>query len=353
MSNPNIIPLEWEPRDTPYPITPIDHESTYVPSDLVDFAQKAPTKHVVAGRALVVTDSEWLAYPGQDTKAFVQYLSQEGVAEAPEVHGIIDKLTTIRALREYMSAKVGHWPLGSNANPVRVYYDSEWAPRQVDGKTINITLAQQFAYTIEGRCNMMVVHYSAQSGGAMSIDYALMLLAERMAKQGIKAPTVKAGTKYRTRQGREKTGNERLDYAIRVNGALTIQLVAHWGAGDMRAFGVPRKATNGMQGVEAISKGYATLPGKSIKLACWDKLRNKQYLIRYTVGDSINHAPDKASSLEALGKAVGIEKLTVNQRNISQMDNFRREDPEAYWHYAVRDPLVAMAYIDAIYGVNG
>ena len=79
---------------------------------------------------------------------------------------------------------------------------------------------------------------------------------------------------------------------------------------------------------------------------------NYYYPISLHIRDSMCSAPAGASSLSALGKAVGVPKLELPTGCIEHMDTLLLDRPDLYMEYASTDAVIALLYTSAVYGIN-
>ena len=73
---------------------------------------------------------------------------------------------------------------------------------------------------------------------------------------------------------------------------------------------------------------------------------------KLSVRDTLNHAPPKQGSLEVLGTAIGVSKVSIPDHIKAHMDTFLLTDPIAYFEYASTDSVVTLLYSSSLYGVN-
>ena len=59
-------------------------------------------------------------------------------------------------------------------------------------------------------------------------------------------------------------------------------------------------------------------------------------------------APLNFKSLKALGDLVGFKKLEMSQNEIENMDVIRKEDPDRFIDYALRDAVICVKYLNEI-----
>lgn len=79
---------------------------------------------------------------------------------------------------------------------------------------------------------------------------------------------------------------------------------------------------------------------------------NYFYPITLHIRDSLCSAPAGESSLDALGKVVGVPKIELSDDQISHMDAVLTDTPALYIDYASRDAVITMLYTSAVYGIN-
>lgn len=116
-----------------------------------------------------------------------------------------------------------------------------------------------------------------------------------------------------------------------------IRLIAHFAAAEWAALRDRDKLASVLQ---IIRKSPITLGAQSVTL----KLSNRSVTCGVEVVDTTLIAPAPFRALGAIGKVLGLPKVTLPQGAISRMQDLRREDPELFNRYAITDTRIALAY---------
>ncbi len=142
------------------------------------------------------------------------------------------------------------------------------------------------------------------------------------------------------------------DYSEYNDTALPITLLFHTGIADLTGFSfndfdkdVLRRVSSVSGGLVSIL-GYYTYPSDVFRY--WNF-----YPIHIVIRDTMCFAPAKSKSLENLGRAIGVEKLSLMDGYCK--DDMRRymvEQPADYMEYAVNDAVVTLLYASSLWGYN-
>lgn len=142
------------------------------------------------------------------------------------------------------------------------------------------------------------------------------------------------------------------DYSDYNDKALPVTLLFHTGVADLTGFGfgdfdkdVLRRVSSVSGGLVSIL-GYYTYPSDVFRYWTY-------YPIHIVIRDTMCFAPAKSKSLENLGKAIGVDKLSLlDGYSKDDMRRYMVEQPINFMEYAVNDALVTLLYASELWGYN-
>lgn len=134
--------------------------------------------------------------------------------------------------------------------------------------------------------------------------------------------------------------------------ALPITLLFHTGIADLTAFGFYDFDKDVLSRMSSVGGGL-------VSLQCFymHPITPERYWMFYplcvSVRDTMCFAPAKQKSLESLGKAIGVPKLTLMDGYCKDdMLRYLLEQPVAYMEYAINDAVVTLLYASSMWGYS-
>ena len=132
--------------------------------------------------------------------------------------------------------------------------------------------------------------------------------------------------------------------------ALPVTLLFHTGIADLTGFGFEDFDKDVLSRVSSVGGGLVSLQGFYLHpitpYRYW-----MFYPIAISVRDTMCFAPAKQKSLESLGKAIGVPKLTImDGYSKDDMLRYMLEQPVAFMDYAINDCVVTILYASSMWG---
>lgn len=142
------------------------------------------------------------------------------------------------------------------------------------------------------------------------------------------------------------------DYSDFNDKALPVTLLFHTGIADLTGFGFTDFDKDVLRRVSSVSGGLVSILGfytyPSDVYRYWNF-----YPIHIVIRDTMCFAPAKKKSLANLGKAIGVEKLSlVDGYSKDDMRRYMVEQPVGFMEYAINDSVVTLLYASELWGYN-
>lgn len=145
------------------------------------------------------------------------------------------------------------------------------------------------------------------------------------------------------------------DYSISKKYALQITVVCHSGIVDVSAFkndihGIGRDGSI-LPALKSIQGGVVTMESIFTHIP----LASKYYMfvpVNVSFRDTMCYAPAGEKSLASLGKAIGVNKITLPAGVIENMYAYLITNKEDFTAYAAQDALVTIMYGSNLWGIN-
>lgn len=184
-------------------------------------------------------------------------------------------------------------------------------------------------------------HRLAPEGiGARGIDCRRIYSPEFKKKYNSIMERYESGSKQQKKQLKKLRGDAQFKTK------LSLTLVCHFAKADMSAFAYQQNSIDIMPYLVEVARGLVTeFPAR---VRCWDD----KYLlpVSLTVRDTITQSAAGSSSLEALGKVCGVEKLKMSDDEISNMDTVMRDNLPRFLEYGINDSVICIEYLASIWG---
>ncbi len=132
--------------------------------------------------------------------------------------------------------------------------------------------------------------------------------------------------------------------------AIDVTLAAHAGLGDIS--GLNDKDRRLLFKCSEIQGGMVTLMPVTIYPKSYKTVNNpRHYKVTLHIADSMAHTVNE-KSLADLGKIIGIKKIELPEGTKEDMKTFLKEHPSEYIEYSIRDSIITLFYLSALYGYN-
>ena len=132
--------------------------------------------------------------------------------------------------------------------------------------------------------------------------------------------------------------------------ALSVTLLFHTAIADLTGFGFEDFDKDVLSRVSSVGGGLVSLQGFYIHPITPERYWTF-YPIAISIRDSMCFAPAKQKSLESLGKAIGVPKLTLmDGYSKDDMLRYLLEQPAAFMEYAINDAVVTLLYASSMWG---
>lgn len=150
----------------------------------------------------------------------------------------------------------------------------------------------------------------------------------------------------------------KISYDFSEIGRYNITLLCHSGICDITAFDKKYLNKEGiLKKCKSIGGGTVTLSPVYINPCSLKSTYNNSnhihiYPITLNIADTMCHTSKDKSSLESLGKVVGLHKIFLDSYIKENMSQFYVNYPVNYFEYASRDSVITLLYAASLYGYN-
>lgn len=147
-------------------------------------------------------------------------------------------------------------------------------------------------------------------------------------------------------------------YDVSAVGRYNITLLCHAALFDITGFDKYNDKEKGfINRCKSIGGGTVTLNPICLNPVslknCYNKSNHPRiYPVSLNIADTMCHTSADNSSLDSLGKSIGIHKIYIDNAVKSCMRDLFVNDPVLYFEYASRDSVVTLLYAASLYGYN-
>lgn len=258
--------------------------------------------------------------------------------------------------------------MAPSAESINIGFDTEFYYPDPDSDQ-RVILSYQFA-VINIDNDDLIEHIVAipLDGARLSLPGALSLVVEkaRLHEHRLAPPVLQANgidhrsiytpefrKKYNSTLERYESGSrqqkkqlKRLRDDAQFEHKLSLTLICHFGVADMSAFAHKQNSVDIMPHLISVARGLVTeFPAR---VRCWDD--NYLLPVSLTVRDTVTQSAAGSSTLKALGKVCGVEKMEMSLDEIKNMDTVMRDNLCKFLEYGINDSVICIEYLSAIWG---